>query len=533
MKVTFLGATHEVTGSCTLIEVNGKRILIDCGMEQGADVFENQEIPVAPSMIDCIVLTHAHIDHSGKMPMLYRNGFSGLLYATRATCDLCNIMLRDSAHIQESEAEWRNRKAKRSGGKFYEPLYETRDVEELIEHLRPCDFDRPVQAAEGVELCFRSVGHLLGAASVEVVLTENGVTKKIVFSGDIGNVYQPIISDDKNVTDADYVVMESTYGDRTHERPGDYISELAGMLQSTFGKGGNVVIPSFAVGRTQEILYFIREIKEKELVKGHDGFPVYMDSPLANEATAVFLQCDEAFLDDATREIIDRGQNPIMFPGLVTAVSANESKAINFDKRPKVIISASGMCEAGRIRHHLKHNLWRPECLILFVGYQSAGTLGRILVDGAKKVKLFNEEITVKARIDVLKGISGHADRSGLSDWICSFKKKPELVFVNHGDDSSCVSFTEHLVNDLGFNAVAPYSGTCYDLVTGQPVEETQGILVDKKKKTAQKNSAYNRLLGAGERLLDIIKASEGLSNKELARFADQITSLCDRLKNQ
>jgi len=533
MKITFLGATHEVTGSCTLIEINGKHILVDCGMEQGADVFENQEIPVSPSFIDGVILTHAHIDHSGKIPMLYRNGYSGLLYATRATCDLCNIMLRDSAHIQESEAEWRNRKAKRSGGKPYEPLYETRDVEELVKNLRPCDFDQSVQIADGVEICFRSVGHLLGAASVEMVLTENGVTKKIVFSGDIGNVYQPVISDDKTVTDADYVVMESTYGDRTHERPGDYIAELAAMLQETFDKGGNIVIPSFAVGRTQEILYFIREIKEKGLVKGHDGFPVYMDSPLANEATAVFLQCDESFLDEPTRAIIDSGKNPIMFPGLVTAVSADESKKINFDKRPKVIISASGMCEAGRIRHHLKHNLWRPESLILFVGYQSAGTLGRILVEGAKKVKLFNEEITVKARIDVLKGISGHADRNGLSDWICSFKEKPQLVFVNHGDDSSCVSFTEHLVNDLGFNAVAPYSGNCYDLVTGEPLEISEGIPVEKKKKAKQQNSSYNRLLAAGERLIDIIRQSEGMSNKELARYADQLTSLCDRLSKK
>ncbi len=532
MKITFLGATHEVTGSCTLIEINGKNILVDCGMEQGADVFENQDIPVNPSSIDCLLLTHAHIDHSGKLPMLYKNGYTGLLYATRATCDLCNIMLRDSAHIQESEAEWRNRKAKRSGGKPYEPLYETRDVETLVKNLRPCDFDRPVMIEEGVEVCFRSVGHLLGASSIEMVLTENGVTRKIVFSGDIGNVYQPVISDKKTVTNADYVVMESTYGDRLHERPGDYISELAGMLQRTFDRGGNVVIPSFAVGRTQEILYFIREIKEKGMVKGHDGFPVYMDSPLANEATAVFLQCDESFLDDQTREVIRRGENPIVFPGLVTAVSADESKAINTDKRPKVIISASGMCEAGRIRHHLKHNLWRPESLILFVGYQSAGTLGRSLNDGAKKVKIFGEEITVRAEIDVLKGISGHADRDGLSNWICSFENKPQLVFVNHGEDESCISFTNHLINDLGFNAAAPYSGACYDLATGEVIEAAVGIPIDKNNKKKQQNSAYNRLVAAGERLLEIIRGCEGMANKELARFADQVTSLCDKLKN-
>lgn len=532
MKITFLGAAHEVTGSCTLVEVGGARILVDCGMEQGADVFENRDIPVQPNMIDCVLLTHAHIDHSGKLPLLYKNGFSGSVYATRAACDLANIMLRDCAHIQEQEAEWRNRKAKRSGGVPYEPIYDMNDVEGLIGNLRPCEYDKSVRIAEGAEVCFRTVGHLLGAASIELVLTENGEARRLVFSGDIGNRYQPIINDQKRVTEADYVVIESTYGDRLHERPADYLTELRDCLLRTFDRGGNVVIPSFAVGRTQEMLYFIREIKQRGLMPRHADFPVYMDSPLANEATAVFLQCDESCLDEQTRAIIGAGENPLMFPGLVTAVSSDESKAINFDKRPKVIISASGMCEAGRIRHHLKHNLWRKDSLILFVGYQSEGTLGRSIVEGAKEVKLFGEKINVSAEVAVLPGISGHADRDGLSDWINAFEKKPRRVFVNHGDDASCIAFTEHLREQFGFAAEAPYSGTAYDLITGEATELTVGVPVKKKSAGGKESTAYKRLVSAAERLLAAAKASKGMSNKELARFAAQIDSLCGKLQN-
>ena len=528
MKTTFLGATHEVTGSRTLIELCGKHILVDCGMEQGVDMFENQELPVNASEVDCVLLTHAHVDHSGNLPLLYKNGFRGAIYATGATCDLCNIMLRDCAHIQEYEAQWRNRKAKRSGGVPYEPVYDMMDAEGAISKLHGCDYDRPVPVLEGAVVTFRHVGHLMGAASLELELTEGGVTRKLVFSGDIGNRYQPIICDDKTVTSADYVVMESTYGDRLHgDAKPDYIGDLTAVIQRTLDRGGNVVIPSFAVGRTQEILYFLRTIKDEGLVKGHDGFPVYMDSPLANEATAVFLQCDEAYLDQQTREIIKAGDNPIFFDGLIPAINSDESKAINFDARPKIIISASGMCEAGRVRHHLKHNLWRPECTILFVGYQSEGTLGRALHDGAEKVRLFGEDISVKAEIATLAGISGHADRDGLVDWISGFAEKPSRVFVNHGDDASCTSFTE-LLSGMGYNAYAPYSGTSFDLLTGESLTETDGVPIQQKQRK-RASTSYDRLVSAGERLMALIRRSDGVSNKELARLAGQIDSMCEK----
>ena len=466
MKLTFLGANHEVTGSCTLLEAAGQRYLIDCGMEQGKDVYENQPIPVAPGEIDGVLATHAHIDHTGLLPLLVRNGFRGRIYATRPTAELCSIMLRDSAHIQMQEADWKNRKAKRNARQEpYEPPYTMEDAQNAINRLVPCPYGKKMPLCDGIEIRFTDVGHLLGSASIEVWITEEGVTKKIVFSGDIGNKNQPLIKDPQKTQEADYVVMESTYGDRLHpgERP-DYIRELTGILKETFDKGGNVVIPSFAVGRTQEMLYFIRKIKENRLVEGHEDFPVYVDSPLAVEATGIFHQNETDCFDEEAMELVKKGINPISFSGLRLSITSEESKAINFDSTPKVIISASGMCDAGRIRHHLKHNLWREDSTILFVGYQAVGTLGRSLVEGIDEVKLFGEPIAVRAGIRSLTGLSGHADKNGLIDWLQGFTEKPERVFVVHGEDSVCMSFTECLKKEYGYQAYAPYSGTEFDL---------------------------------------------------------------------
>ena len=402
MKLIFCGAAHEVTGSCHYINVCGKNILLDCGMEQGTDIYENQEIPVPVSEIDYVFLSHAHIDHSGYLPLIFKNGFRGKIFTTKATADLCDIMLRDSAHIQEFEAEWRNRKAKRSLEKPFEPLYTMNDAEGVIQLLTPCDYDEIINVCEGVDIQFTDIGHLLGSSSIKLWLSENGINKTIVFSGDIGNTDQPLIEDPKYTDEADYVIMESTYGDRYHgERP-DYYTALANMIQTTLDRGGNLVIPAFAVGRTQEILYFIRKIKADRMIKGHDGFKVYVDSPLAVEATNVFNKNTLDFYDEEALDLIKKGINPISFEGLEVSVTSDDSRAINFDSEPKVIISASGMCEAGRIRHHLKHNLWRPESTILFVGYQAEGTLGRMLLDGETSVKLFGEKIGVKAHIEKL-----------------------------------------------------------------------------------------------------------------------------------
>ncbi len=528
MKITFLGAAHEVTGSCTLIEINGKYGIVDCGMEQGQDIFENQALPVQASALDFVLLTHAHIDHSGNLPLLYKNGYKGLIYATVATSHLCEIMLRDCAHIQESEAEWKSRKSLRAGGAAVEPIYTMADAQTAISKLRPVDYGKEVQIAEGVVVRFTDAGHLMGSSSIEIWLTEGDVTKKIVFSGDIGNLEQPLLKDPVYVEEADYVVTESTYGNRYHEK-GDRnnIQHLADCIQRTLDRGGNVVIPSFAVGRTQEMLYFIREIKVRGLVSGHGDFPVYVDSPLANEATGIFLQTDDHYFDDETRALINQGINPLMSPGVQLSVSSEESKAINMDKKPKVIISASGMCEAGRIRHHLKHNLWRRESLILFVGYQAVGTTGRAIRDGAKKIKLFGEDISVNAEISYLPGKSGHADKDGLLKWIQAFKEKPATVFVNHGDPDAVEDYAACLRDEYGYNVLAPYSGTSFDLMSNQVIELTTGVPVAKKApKDARAKSAMDNLLTAAYALVDVAKACRGIPNKELAKFAGEIRSL-------
>nr|MCR4833330.1 MBL fold metallo-hydrolase [Butyrivibrio sp.] len=444
MKLCFIGADHEVTGSCHYIEACDKKILVDYGMEQGKDYFENSPLPVSAPEIDYVFLTHAHVDHSGNLPLLYAKGFRGKIFSTDATADLCNIMLRDCAHIQMQEAEWRNRKAKRSREiDQMEPSYTIEDAEKTIKAFVPCDYNKEIDVCEGIKIRFTDIGHLLGSSSIEVWLTEKGVTKKLVFSGDIGNKEQPLIRDPQYTLEADYVVMESTYGDRLHstERP-DYVKELVTILERTFQRGGNVVIPSFAVGRTQEILYFIRKIKKEGLVKCNPNFPVFVDSPLAVDATQIFEDNQYDCYDEEAMELVKKRINPIVFPGLNLAITTDESRAINEDPEPKVIISASGMCEAGRIRHHLKHNLWRPECTILFVGYQSIGTTGRAIVDGAEQIKLFGETIDIKAEICKLEGLSGHADKNGLIEWINGFTvKRPKKVFVVHGEDSVCTSF--------------------------------------------------------------------------------------------
>lgn len=530
MKLTFLGATHEVTGSCFLLQACGRNILIDFGMEQGGDAYVNQELNVPAGNIDAVLLTHAHIDHSGKLPLLYSQGFKGAIHATGATCSLCDIMLRDSAHIQMFEAEWHNRKAKRSGVTEFVPLYTMEDAFGAIRLLVPHDYKQKETIFEGIDIRFVDVGHLLGSASIEVWVTEDGVTKKIVFSGDIGNLNQPIIEDPNYIEEADYVVMESTYGDRSHGPRPDYIKELTEVIQATFDRGGSIIIPSFAVGRTQELLYFIRKIKEDNLVKGHDNFKVYIDSPLAIEATGIFNKYVKGYYDKEALELINRGINPLTFPGLTTSVTSDESKAINFDDDKKIIISASGMCEAGRIRHHLKHNLWNPKNTILFVGYQAVGTLGRIIVDGAEEVKLFGEQIQIHAQIHKLAGISGHADNEGLMYWIKQYKKKPQRVFVVHGEDKVCEIFRDRLQNELGIDAVAPFSGTVYDLATNTCIAEVDPVPVVRvttSKKTV--TTVFERLVRAGERLMNVIKKNEGCTNKDLAKFTSQIESLCDK----
>lgn len=528
MRLIFIGADHEVTGSCHVLEVCGRYILVDCGMEQGTDDFETAELPMNIADIDYVLLTHAHIDHSGMLPLLYARGFRGDVIATPATVDLCDIMLKDSAHIQMTEAEWKNRKGQRAGKEPVVPIYDMNDAEGVLEHFVSCDYDKVMDLCEGVKVKFSDAGHLLGSASIEVWINEDGEERKIVFSGDIGNLNRPIIKDPSYINDADYVVMESTYGDRYHNADVDYVSELAGICQRTFDRGGNVVIPAFAVGRTQEMLYYFRKIKEEGLIKGH-SFEVYVDSPLAVEATQIFNENMAECFDEEAMDLVRNGINPLRFPGLTLSITSNDSIAINSDNKPKVIISASGMCEAGRIRHHLKHNLWRKECTVVFVGYQANGTLGRMLLEGASEVKLFGETIEVMAEIVKLEGVSGHADKAGLIKWITSFDNRLKQVFVVHGEDEVSTGFAKCLCDEYGLNAVAPYSGAEFDMISGRFVKEGERILKAKKPVQRKANDVFERLLAAGRRLLTVIKHNEGGANKDLAKFADQINSMCDK----
>lgn len=532
MKITFIGATHEVTGSCYYLEAAGKKFLVDCGMEQGPNYYENMEIPVPCKDLDFVLLTHAHMDHSGNLPAIYAKGFQGPIYATDATCHLCDIMLRDSAHIQMFEAEWRTRKARRQGKPDYVPAYTMQDAMGVLQNFVNCPYEKKIMPAPGIEVRFIDAGHLLGSASIEVRITEGDISKKLVFSGDIGNLNQPLIKDPTYLHEADYVIMESTYGDRSHgERP-DYVQCLARIIQETFDRGGNLVIPSFAVGRTQEMLYFIRQIKADGLVHGHDGFKVYVDSPLANEATTIFAEHNYDCYDEEAIALTQKGINPLSFPGLRVSVTSDDSRAINFDEECKVIISASGMCDAGRIKHHLKHNLWGENNTILFVGYQAVGTLGRTLLEGAKEVKLFGEPVYVAAHICQMPGISGHADVNGLIDWVKAFREKPRKVFVTHGEDTVTEIFAGRLKEELGLDTMAPFSGTVYDLVADVCEYEAKGIKIVKASvspRTAKARRAFEKLLGLGYRLLTVIRKNEGTPNKDLERFSREIQALCDK----
>lgn len=530
MKIQFIGAAQEVTGSCTLLEVNDRYYLVDCGMEQGIDVFQNVALPVSLGQIDAVFLTHAHIDHSGMLPRLYKDGFQGIIYATEATVKLADIMLKDSAHIQMSEVEWKNRKAERSGDDNHAPTYTLEDALGAIKLFRGVAYNERITVAVSVDIRFTDIGHLLGSAAIEIWLREGENDRKIVFSGDVGNTNQPIIKDPAPVSEADYLVLESTYGSRNHERYTDTIEVLAELIDRTLTKGGNVIIPSFAIGRTQELLYAIREIKQRGLVKDAD-FPVYVDSPLAIEATEIFSKCDPSCFDEETNKLIEQGIDPIKFPNLRLSVTVEDSKRINETPEPKVILSASGMCEAGRIRHHLKHNLWRPQNLILFVGYQAEGTLGRMLIEGAESVRLFGEEIAVRAEIKSLKGTSGNADQQGLISWLEKFEKKPRTVFLNHGNEESIAVLANEL-KERGYAVEAPYSGTEYDLVKGimtAYTEKKRVTAAEAAKARSRKNSIHRDLVSQAEAFLALAKRCESRPNKENAKFAAQIRSMIEK----
>lgn len=463
MKLSFCGAARAVTGSCHMLTLaDGRRYLVDCGMRQGEDAkgaYGEDTFPFDPSAIDAVFLTHAHIDHSGLLPLLVKRGFTGTILTTDATMQLSAIMLPDSAHIQEQEAEWQTRKNERAGKAPADPLYTMKDVERTLKQFRGVSYDTTVQLADGIRVRFLNAGHLLGSAAIEVFVTEDGKTTKVVFSGDVGRDNRPILEDPEDVSSADYLVLESTYGDRDHalESDTDKESELAAAIRAAIARGGNLVIPSFAVGRTQELLYYIKRILKKNLAPGLETIPVYIDSPLGINATKVYERCAAGYYDAEAREMA-KGGSPFDFPTLRIAVSTEESKAINITPGRKIIISSSGMCDAGRIRHHLKHNLYRADSTVLFAGYQAVGTLGRALVDGVKKIKLFGEDVRINADIVQLDGFSGHAGRSELVSFVQNIPKKPRRIYLVHGEDDALASLSDALTS-LGYDVTIPSLG--------------------------------------------------------------------------
>lgn len=538
MKITFLGAAKTVTGSNFLVEAAGKKFLVDCGMYQGktAEEMENSDPFLYDiSEIDFVILTHAHIDHSGRIPKLYNEGYRNKVYATKATCDLCSIMLPDSGHIQEVEIEWKNRKRMREGKENLPPLYTAEDAYKCLEIFEPVNYDDIVEIDDNISIRFNDAGHMLGSAIIEVWVTEDGETKKAVFTGDLGNNDLPLLDAPTMISSADYLVMESTYGNRLHVRNDDKAEMFLDIVSETLDKGGRVIIPSFAVGRTQEILYEIDKLKEEY---GQDpeffakykkvmNVPVYVDSPLAISATEVFKKNTDLFEDEIKRKIIS-GDHPLEFPGLKFTQTAEESKELNMSNEPSIIISASGMCEVGRIKHHLKHNLWDPNSTILFVGYQAPGTLGRSIVEGAEKVKIFGEEIAVAARVEYIEGFSGHADQTWLLNFVNSFTNPPKHIFLVHGEPEGQEELKYKIESECKLPVTIPDFGETY-LLEGDKPELLDAL---PEVKAYEKEFVRLDIIDTIESLKDDISDIESLVKEEALKSTDDdINVLNERIK--
>ena len=539
MNITFLGAAKTVTGSNFLVEAAGKKFLVDCGMYQGKATLEmenSEEFLYNVSEIDFMLLTHAHIDHSGRIPKLYNEGYRGPIYAHRATVDLCSIMLPDSGHIQETEVEWKNRKRLRAGLEPLPPLYTAEEAEKCLEIFKSVEYDTIVDVADNIQVRYNDAGHMLGSSIIEIWVTENGKTEKIVFTGDLGNNDIPLLDSPTMIEDADYLVMESTYGSRLHMRNDDKAKIFLDVVSETLDHGGRVVIPSFAVGRTQEILYEIDKIKDSH--KDDEEFqrkyqqlmktPVFVDSPLAISATEVFKKNTDLF-EEEVQEKLRHGDHPLEFPGLQFTRTADESKALNETYYPSIIISASGMCDIGRIKHHLKHNLWNPSSTILFVGYQAPGTLGRTIVDGADKVKIFGEEISVNARVEYIEGYSGHADQEWLLNFVYSFIKKPRHIFLVHGEEESEEVLKGLIERNTQIPVTIPSFGEKYEVADIPKLEER----VEYSKKLEDQYLRLQILEKLDKIKDDINTMSQNVKNEKLMKESsdEEIEKLNDKVK--
>ena len=537
MKVTFCGATKTVTGSNFLVEGAGKKFLVDCGLYQGGakDEIKNEEpFPYDINEIDFMLLTHAHIDHSGRIPKLYKEGYRNPIYATNATCDLCAIMLPDSGHIQETETEWKNRKRIRRGEEELVPIYDAETAAKSLELFKGEPYNQIIELDDDIHVRFNDAGHMLGSSIIEIWIRENGENKKIVFSGDLGNNDIPLLAEPTIIQDADFLVMESTYGNRLHIKNENKAKAFINIVTDTIKNGGTVVIPSFAVGRTQEILYELNKIKDSEddspeferKYRLLMNTPVYVDSPLAISATEVFKENMDLF-DEETQELIRRGDNPLEFPGLKFTQTVEESKALNESNESAIIISASGMCEVGRIKHHLKHNIWNPKNTILFVGYQAPGTLGRKIVDGAKTVKIFGEEVAVNARVEYIEGYSGHADQAGLLHFVDSFVKKPNHIFLVHGEEESQKALRDKINENFDLPVSIPDYCESFDLTN---TVQATGNIRKRNLNEYKKLEVIDRMETLKEELIDM----ESIVKEDILANTvndDEISKLNERIK--
>lgn len=507
MKIQFCGASMGVTGSCHLITTDNHKILLDCGQFQGGkaqEAMNYEEFPFDPAEVDCLILSHAHIDHCGRIPLLVKRGFKGDIYCTDATADLLDVMLKDSGYIHEKEAEWKNRKNERAGRPAIEPLYTYNDAVDSLKFVKPVLYDQLIELNEEMKIVFNDAGHILGSAITELWVNENGTVSKIVFSGDLGVMNRPILRDPTIIKKADYVIMETTYGNRLHPQNSMDVRRLMDIIRETAARGGTTVIPSFAVGRTQELIYELNRVydSDSEYREAFKDLMVYVDSPMATTATEVFKRNAQVF-DDETKEYIRKGDHPLDFKNLKFTRTSEESMWLNSDRKPKVIISASGMCEAGRIRHHLKHNLWDSRSSIVFVGYQAEGTLGRKLVEGAQEVTLFGEKIKVNAQIHNLEGFSGHADRDGLLEWLGGFRQEPKHIFLVHGENDSKEDFAKTVKEQLGYEPVVVHGNSEYVLEENEIIRMKQTVEDDMDAEAA--NVARSTLTGIHRRIEDIL----------------------------
>lgn len=533
MKIQFCGASSGVTGSCHLITTQNHKVLLDCGQFQGGkkqEALNFEEFPFDPAEIDYVILSHAHIDHCGRIPLLVKRGFKGDIYCTDATADLLDIMLKDSGYIHEKEAQWKNKKNERAGRALEEPLYTFNDAVDSLKYVRPVLYDQLIELNDEMKIVFNDAGHILGSAITELWVTEGDNVSKIVFSGDLGVMERPILRNPTIIKKADYVIMETTYGNRVHPSNSLDVRKLLDIIRETAARGGNTIIPSFAVGRTQELIYELSRIyaTDNEYRRDFENIMVYVDSPMATNATEIFKRNAQVF-DEETKEYIVKGDNPLDFKNLKFTKTSAESMWLNSDSAPKVIISASGMCDAGRIKHHLKHNLWNNKASIVFVGYQAEGTLGRMIIDGAEEVTLFGEKIKVNAKIYNLEGFSGHADKNGLMDWLKGFRSEPKEIFLVHGESEAKESFAKEIKRQTGYDPVVVRGNSEYILEKDEQmsVGEAMEDAVDEETLNNLRNNLFKIHRGIEDILYNTkLAVGEDISKEKLAKINNMVLEL-------